>query len=95
MSLAISYGHAAVVRCLLDTPAYQIGLVSETRPGFETFKLSSFDEKGRTYLTHASTMSLTPDAQLELIFNPPVIPQAVREALPADLHVRAIARIDD
>lgn len=51
MSLAISYGHAAVVRCLLDTPAYQIGSVSETRPGIETF--SSFDEKGRTYLTHA------------------------------------------
>ena len=51
MSLAISYGHTAVVRCLLDTPAYQIGSVSETRPGIKTF--SSFDQKGRTYLTHA------------------------------------------
>ncbi|KAI0055283.1 glucosamine 6-phosphate N-acetyltransferase [Artomyces pyxidatus] len=37
---------------------------------------------------------LTPDAELDLLFAPSVIPQAIRDALPADLHIRPLAKSD-
>ncbi|KAH7108276.1 acyl-CoA N-acyltransferase [Auriculariales sp. MPI-PUGE-AT-0066] len=39
-------------------------------------------------------MSLTPDSQLDLLFNPALIPQAVRDALPNELHIRPMAADD-
>ncbi|KAI0049384.1 glucosamine 6-phosphate N-acetyltransferase [Auriscalpium vulgare] len=39
--------------------------------------------------------SLTPDADLELLFPPTLIPQHVRDALPADLHIRPLAATDN
>jgi len=34
-------------------------------------------------------MPFTPDAELELLFPSNIIPQSVRNDLPADLHVRS------
>ncbi|KAG8813580.1 hypothetical protein FRC19_002334 [Serendipita sp. 401] len=39
-------------------------------------------------------MPFTPDSQLKLLFSPDLIPTAVREALPNDLHVRPLASDD-
>jgi glucosamine-phosphate N-acetyltransferase len=36
-----------------------------------------------------SSIQLTPDSQLDLLFSPDLIPEDVREALPKDLHVRS------
>lgn len=38
--------------------------------------------------------AFTPDDQLELMFNPELIPAYVKAALPSDLHIRPLARSD-
>ncbi|KZW00780.1 acyl-CoA N-acyltransferase [Exidia glandulosa HHB12029] len=39
-------------------------------------------------------MTLTPESELDLLFNPSLIPQSVRDALPSDLHIRPQASSD-
>ena len=36
-------------------------------------------------------MAFTPDSELDLLFNPELIPANVKAELPADLHVRSTA----
>ncbi|KZW00783.1 acyl-CoA N-acyltransferase [Exidia glandulosa HHB12029] len=43
---------------------------------------------------HDLKMPLTPETELDLLFNPLLIPQAVREALPRELHIRPQASSD-
>ncbi|KAF8996035.1 acyl-CoA N-acyltransferase [Cyathus striatus] len=40
------------------------------------------------------TTSFTPDAELDLLFPPDLIPTEVRDALPKDLHIRPLAKTD-
>ncbi|KIO32617.1 hypothetical protein M407DRAFT_241324 [Tulasnella calospora MUT 4182] len=39
-------------------------------------------------------MALTPDAQLELLFDPALIPESVKATVPDDLHIRPLASTD-
>ncbi|TFK40471.1 acyl-CoA N-acyltransferase [Crucibulum laeve] len=42
----------------------------------------------------STSSNFTPDSSLDLLFNPELISQEVRNALPADLHIRPLARTD-
>ncbi|EJD45552.1 glucosamine 6-phosphate N-acetyltransferase [Auricularia subglabra TFB-10046 SS5] len=40
-------------------------------------------------------MPFTPDSELELLFDPTLIPQNIRNELPEDLHIRPLASTDN
>ncbi|KAJ3528146.1 hypothetical protein NMY22_g9531 [Coprinellus aureogranulatus] len=51
-------------------------------------------DEGLTNVETTAMPKFTPDSELELLFNPELIPASVKAELPPDLHIRPLARTD-